>query len=150
MGIFSPDLIKVNYYGLDKKSCLQEMVDFVAEKEIVSSPEEFFKLIYNREKIMSTGIGRNVAIPHARSEYVKELKICLFILGEGIDYNSLDGEPVRLIFLICVPENMKEIYMKLLSQLSNFCRIAENRDKLIKSSDQMEAYNYLKGIENEI
>ena len=79
MGIFSPDLIKVNYYALDKKSCLQEMVDFVAEKEIITSAEDFFKLIFEREKIMSTGIGRNVAIPHARSELVNELKICLFI-----------------------------------------------------------------------
>lgn len=150
MGIFSPDLIKLNYYGLDKKSCLQDIVDFAAEKGIITSSDDFFKLIYEREKIMSTGIGRNVAIPHARSEFVKELKVCLFILGNGIDYNSLDGEPVKLIFLIAVPENMKEMYMKLLSQLSNFCRETENRTKLINSLNAVEAYNHLKGIENEI
>ncbi len=150
MGIFSPDLIKVNYYGLDKKSCLQEMVEFIAEKGIITSSEKFFKLIYDRENIMSTGIGRNIAIPHARSALVQELKICVFTLEEGIEYNSLDGEPVKLIFLISVPEEMKEKYMRILSLLSNFCREAENREKLMKCKTPLEVYYHVKRIEDEI
>ena len=150
MKIFSPDLIKVNYYGLDKKSCLQEMVEFIAERGIISSSEDFFKLIYERENIMSTGIGRNVAIPHARSELVNTLRIAVYVLEEPIEYDSLDGEPVKIVFLISVPENMKSEYMKLLSILSNFCRTEENRNKIIYSKDPVEVYNHLKGLENEI
>jgi fructose-specific phosphotransferase system IIA component len=150
MEIFSPDLIKIKYYALDKKSCLQEMVDFIAEKGIVSSSEEFFKLIFERESLMSTGIGRNVAIPHARSEIVRELKISVFVLETGIDYDALDGELVRIIFLISVPESMKQEYMRVLSLLSNFCRESVNRDKIINSTSSFEVYELLKGIGNEI
>ncbi|KQC10897.1 MAG: hypothetical protein APR54_11540 [Candidatus Cloacimonas sp. SDB] len=150
MKIFSPDLIQIGYYGLDKKSCLQEMVDFIYKKGIISASDSFFKLIYEREEIMSTGIGRNIAIPHARSRLVREFKISVFILKNAIDFNSLDGELVKIIFLIAVPEDMKQEYMKVLSLLSNFCREAENRDKLINSNSAEEAYEYLRGIENEI
>jgi len=150
MKIFSAELIKIRYYGLDKKSCLQEMVDFLYEKGVIKSSEKFFKMINERESLMSTGIGKNVAIPHARSEVVNELKIAVFVLENELEYDSIDGEPVKLIFMISVPENMKQEYMKTLSSLSNFCREDENRDNVIKSKSSQEVYEHLKRIENEI
>lgn len=150
MKIFSPDLIKLSYYALDKKSCLSEMADFLFEKGIINSLEEFLNSIFEREKLMSTGIGRNVAIPHARSDTVKELKIAAYILDNELDFNSIDGEPVKIIFMIAVPGNMKEEYMKVLSVISNFFRMEENRRKLLESTSEKEIYNILRGISDEI
>ncbi len=61
MGIFSRNLIVQNYYALDKKSCLEDMVEFLFENEIIVSVDSFFKLIMERENLMTTGIGKKVA-----------------------------------------------------------------------------------------
>ncbi|HHE38483.1 MAG TPA: PTS sugar transporter subunit IIA [Candidatus Cloacimonetes bacterium] len=146
MEIFSPELIKMNYFALDKKSCLSEMAEFLFEHSIVSSFEEFFKTILERENLMSTGIGRGIAIPHSRSETVKKLTIAVYLLDNELDFQSIDDEPVRMVFMIAVPKDMKQEYMKLLSAISNFLKLEENRDKLLGCKSNLEVYNILKGI----
>ena len=150
MEIFSPDLIKLNYYALDKKSCLTEMVEFLHKKGIILSSENFLNEIMERENLMSTGIGRKVAIPHARSMAVKELKIGVYLLDNELDFNSIDDEPVKIIFMIAVPEMMKDEYMKVLSIISNFFRNEDNRMRLLACSSEEEVYELLKGINDEI
>jgi fructose-specific phosphotransferase system IIA component len=151
MDIFSIDLIKINYFALDKKSCIQEMAEFLFEKGVITSLDAFLEAIFERENLMSTGIGRGVAIPHARSSVVTKLKIALYTLENELEYNSIDGEPVKIIFMIAVPESMKQEYMKVLSLISNFCKEEENRNKLIHSKSEKEAMEILQQrIENEI
>ena len=150
MKIFSPELIKLNYYALDKKSCLSEMVEFLHEKGVILSPENFLNDILERENLMSTGIGRKVAIPHARSMAVKELKIGVYLLDNELDFNSIDNESVKVIFMIAVPEMMKNEYMQVLSSISNFFRDEDNRMRLLACSSAEEVYELLKGISDEI
>jgi fructose-specific phosphotransferase system IIA component len=151
MDIFSIDLIKINYFALDKKSCIQEMAEFLFKKGVITSLDAFLEAIFERENLMSTGIGRGVAIPHARSSVVTKLKIALYTLENELEYNSIDGEPVKIIFMIAVPESMKQEYMKVLSLISNFCKEEENRKKLIHSKSEKEAMEILQQrIENEI
>ena len=147
MELFSEDLIKIGYYAFDKKSCLSEMAEFLTEKEIIASYEEFFQAIIERESLMSTGIGKGVAIPHARHEIVKEFKILVYLLDNELDFDAIDGEPVKLIFMIAVPEEKKEEYMKVLSSISNFLREEENRKNLLESKDKKGMYKILKGME---
>jgi len=146
MGIFTQDLIVQNYYAIDKKSCLEEMVEFLFEKGVISSSEDFFKAIMERENLMSTGIGRNVAIPHARSDLVKEIKIAVYVLDNELDFNSVDDEAVKVIFMIAVPEEKKNEYMKLLSNISNFLRSDENREKLFSAKTKEELLKILEEI----
>ena len=148
--MFSLDLIKLNYYALDKKSCLREMVEFLYDKKVILSPENFLNEILERENLMSTGIGRKVAIPHARSMAVKELKIGVYLLDNELDFNSIDGEPVKIVFMIAVPEMMKDEYMKVLSSISNFFRNEENRMRLLDCSSAEEVYKILKGINDDV
>jgi len=150
MKIFKKELIKLDYYALDKKSCLQDMVDFLYQDKILSEPDQFLASILEREKLMSTGIGRGIAIPHARSSNVSRLRIIVFVLENELDFDAIDGEPVKILFMIAVPEDMKQEYMKVLSQLSNFCKEADNRDKLLSARNQSEIYELLKRIENEV
>ncbi|MCF7859314.1 MAG: PTS sugar transporter subunit IIA [Candidatus Cloacimonetes bacterium] len=146
MGIFSRDLIVNNYYALDKKRCLEEMVEFLFKRDIIVSVEKFFKAIMERENLMSTGIGQKVAIPHARTQFAKEMKIAVYKLDNEIDFNSIDSVAVKLIFMIAVPDQKKDEYMKVLSGISNFLRIEENRNKLFNSNDAEELYNTLKEV----
>jgi len=147
MELFSEDLIKIGYYALDKKSCLSEMTEFLAEKGIIASYEDFFQAIIERESLMSTGIGKGVAIPHTRHQIVNEFKILVYLLDNELDFDAIDGEPVKMIFMIAVPEEKKEEYMKVLSSISNFLREEENRRKLLESNDKKEMYKILKGME---
>jgi mannitol/fructose-specific phosphotransferase system IIA component (Ntr-type) len=99
-----------------------------------------------RENLMSTGIGKKLAIPHARSKIVKKLKIAVYVLDNELEYNSIDGEAVKVIFMIAVPEDKKEEYMKVLSVISNFLRIDENREMLFNAKTEDKIFNILKGI----
>ncbi|MBN1326900.1 MAG: PTS sugar transporter subunit IIA [Candidatus Cloacimonetes bacterium] len=146
MDIFEKELIRINHLALDKKSCLQEMAELLSDKEIITSLKGFMQAILERENLMSTGIGHGVAIPHARSPWVDQLKVVLFILRDDLDFASIDGEPVRIIFMIAVPENRKQEYIKLLSNISNFCKELANRDFLLNSNNIEEIYQILTGI----
>ena len=146
MGIFSRDLIVQDYYALDKKSCLEEMVEFLYKNKVIISADDFFKAIMERENLMTTGIGKNVAIPHARSNLVKEIHIAVYVLDNELEFNSVDGEDVKVIFMIAVPENKKDEYMKVLSGISNFLRIDENREKLFNAKTKNDIFKILEGI----
>ncbi len=150
MKIFSEELVKLNYYALDKKSCLEEMVEFLFEKNIISSKEQFFDSILEREKLMSTGIGRKLAIPHSRSETVQKLKIAVYLLDNEIEFESIDNEDVKIIFMIAVPQNKKKEYQNLLSAISNFFQNIENRDKLLDCNSIEEVTRFLTEIEDNI
>ncbi len=147
MKSFSPELIKLDYFALDKKSCLMDMAEFLFEKGVISSLDNFLEILMERENIMSTGIGRGVAIPHGRSNSVNELKILTFVLKNELEFDSIDDEPVRIVFMIAVPDNMKQVYMKVLSQISNFCQKKENLENIFTCSNEQEVYSILKQFE---
>ena len=150
MQIFDKELIKLGYLALDKKSCLLEMADLLNNNNNLNSLSDFVDGVLEREQLMSTGIGKGIAIPHARSSSVKELKIALFILENDLDFDAIDGEPVKIIFMIAVPENLKEEYMRVLSSISNFCRDPKNRERLLQVKNKDDIYLALKGINDVI
>ncbi|MCF7792644.1 MAG: PTS sugar transporter subunit IIA [Candidatus Cloacimonetes bacterium] len=150
MKIFDENLIEMGHYALDKKSCLYEMAELLEKRQIISSADDFFDVIMEREKLMSTGIGRKVAIPHARTEVALKLKIAVYLLDNELEYGAIDGESVKIIFMVAVPDSMKEIYMKVLSAISNFFRNEEKRQEILNCTSLEEMCKILKGIENEV
>lgn len=147
MDIFSTELVKTHYYAFDKKSLLREMVELLSEKEIISDEEGFLQAIFARENLMSTGIGKQVAIPHARHISIKELKIAVFQLDNEIDFDAIDKKTVKLVMMICIPDAMKKEYMQVLGKISNFFQSEDNRRKLFSAESSDEVITILKGIE---
>lgn len=150
MRLFSLELIKMHYYALDKKSCLTEMTEFLQEKGVVDDQKIFLDDILAREKIVSTGIGRGIAIPHARSRSAKQLRVAVFVLDNELDFDSIDKHPVRLIFMIVVPESMKKEYVKILSLISNYLKDDNNIKRMLNCDTKEQLYKLLKEIENEM
>jgi len=150
MSVFAKDLIKLNYYALDKKSCLTEMSEFLFDNGVINSQSGFLEDILERESLMSTGIGRKIAIPHARSKEVNQLKIAVYLLDNELEFESIDGELVKIIFMIAVPEEMKDKYMKVLSVVSNYFRDDEKRDRILTCDSIDDMCKYLKEIDDEI
>lgn len=146
--LFQPDLVRIVNRFDTKNACLEYMTEMLAACGCLSFPDRFLAAVKGREEIMSTGIGRAVAIPHARDLTVSCLRIAVCKLEEGLDFVAIDHEPVRLIFMIAVPQSSNREYMKILRSLSEYVRDEEHRNMLISSADEKELYQHVSNIEN--
>jgi len=121
----------------DKFSAIKEIVDNCPVFEFFTNPglkEDFIKEIYNREALCTTGIGHNVAIPHGKCSSIDKVRIGLGISKEGLDFNSIDGEPVHLVLVIgSNPSNQVE-YLKSLAFIMNHLKNPLLRTALTKIS----------------
>ncbi len=147
---FSKDLIFCDYFAFDKEDLLQKLAKEMYQKGFVNSYDEYYDAIMQRENIISTGVGREIALPHGRTEAAKELKVLVCILRNKLEYNSLDKKPVKIVFMLAAPLEVKTKYMKLLGKISQFLSKQENFDKITEINDINKIYEILRGIENEI
>lgn len=116
----------------ERDPALRTLIDQLAKAKKIKNPDEFYEAILAREQIVSTGIGMGVAIPHAKLPGYKDFFIAIGIQKEsGINWNSLDGAPVRLIFLIGGPDDRQSDYLQILSRLTAAIKNPEQRKKLL-------------------
>jgi nitrogen PTS system EIIA component len=112
----------------------------------LKDPIAFHKAILDREKIVSTGIGLGVALPHAKLSGYEEFFIAIGIQGgRGIEWNSLDGSQVHLIFMIGGPDNRQTEYLKILSRLTMAIKDPERRKALLKATSAKQVIDLFKG-----
>ncbi len=114
-----------------RQEALQTMVNVLYYSDRLQEKEQFLKAILDREKIVSTGIGLGVAIPHAKLPNYKDFFIVIGISKKGIDWNALDNSAVRLIFMIGGPDDKQTEYLQLLSNLTIALKDEERRKKLL-------------------
>ncbi|MCS7257757.1 MAG: PTS sugar transporter subunit IIA [candidate division WOR-3 bacterium] len=139
-----PEGIILDIKSSDKISVIKELSQILIEKNMISDPNEFFEAILKRENLESTGIGQGVAIPHARTKAVKNIVVIFGRSQTGVDFNSLDGKPSHIIFLIAAPEDKKTEYIITLAKLSKFIRKDEVREKLLKATSKEEVIEIIK------
>ncbi len=102
----------------DKDELLNIMVDLAAESGNILDIEEARERVFAREKLMSTGVGNGVALPHAKTNKIKKTVGAFAVLSEPVDYDSLDEEPVKIVLLILGKETNVGEHLKLLSSIS--------------------------------
>ena len=115
----------------NRDEAIQKLVQNLDEKRPLYQKDEFLKAVLKREEMASTGIGKGIAIPHAKLSIYNEFFLSVGILEEGIEWGALDRIPVKLIFLIGGPDDKQSHYLKLLSQLTLYLRDEERRKKLL-------------------
>ena len=128
----------------EKIAAINELVAHMVDKELVQDGEEFIKALAKRENLESTGIGDGIAIPHARTNAVKDLTLAFARSPKGIDFSSVDGKPSYIIFLIASPESKKSEYILALAKLSRLLRKHAVRDLLRNASDPKEIMDIIK------
>lgn len=101
-----------------KKEALDAMVDLMAKSGKINDVEVYRKGVYAREEESTTGIGEGIAIPHCKSDSVSRPGLAAMVVPEGVDFDSLDGEKVNLIFLIAAPNTKENVHLDVLSKLS--------------------------------
>ncbi len=124
----------------EKNAAIQELTAPLIAEGLVSDEAEFIAAILRRENLESTGIGSGVAIPHARTNAVKDAVLAFGRSNAGVDFSSLDGKPSQLIFLIAAPEAMKREYIWTLAKLSSLLRREEVRTGLLNAQTADEVY----------
>ncbi|MCB5260988.1 MAG: PTS sugar transporter subunit IIA [Candidatus Cloacimonetes bacterium] len=148
--LFKPELVRIVNAFKNKSDCLEYMAELLSISGCLSFPDRYLAAVKGREEIMSTGIGRGIAIPHARDLTVNCLQIAVCRIFAELDFQSVDNEPVHLVFMIAVPQNSNQEYMRILRSLSEYLRKDENRAILLGATSDLELYNYVHEMEDNI
>lgn len=138
----------VSFLEVDNQTnALATLVNTLSEQGKLRDKEAFFHAILEREKIVSTGIGIGVAIPHAKSSGYEDFFIAIGIQkGEGIEWKALDGLPVRLIFMIGGPEDRQTEYLNILSMITAAIKDGERLKSLTNAKNEQEVIAIFKGL----
>ena len=121
-----------------KAECINELVDLMDKTGNLNDKEEYKKAILAREELSTTGIGDGIAIPHGKTKAVKGASLAAAVCKGGVDYDSLDGAPANLFFMIAVPDNSDNLHLEVLARLSTILMDEEFRKKLIECTDKDE------------
>ncbi|ABY92127.1 PTS sugar transporter subunit IIA [Thermoanaerobacter sp. X514] len=117
--LINKNLVTLNLEAKTKEEAITKLAELAQKEGKITSIDEYVKSVLDREKTYTTGVGNGIAIPHGKSKAVKEAMIVFGKTTDGIEWDSLDGKPVNLIFLLGVPEeNVDNVHLKILSQLS--------------------------------
>jgi fructose-specific phosphotransferase system IIA component len=130
--ILTENLVATGLAGESKKEIIDAMIDLVATSPKVLDREKVRKAIFEREEIMSTGVGNGFAIPHGKTDAVTDIVAAFAVTASPIDYQSLDEKPVRLVFLLVGKDNLVGPHIKLLSRISRLMNKEEFRKRLLE------------------
>lgn len=127
--------VKVPLEATTKDELLEELVEVLVRDGCVADPAHVLLVVRQREEVLSTGIGSGVAIPHGKTNACDDLTIAAGVTREPVPFDALDGEPVRLVFMLVGPENAAGAHIKALSRISRLVRQPELRTRLLESQD---------------
>ncbi|MCD5461943.1 fructose-specific PTS transporter subunit EIIC [Lactobacillus delbrueckii subsp. bulgaricus] len=117
--ILSPESMIMDLQATTKDEAINEMADLEVATGIVNNKEKFVESIWAREKESTTGIGGGIAMPHARNEYINKARVLFAKSEKGVDYDSLDQQPVHLFFMITAPAGADNTHLQALAKLSS-------------------------------
>ncbi|MGQ9644045.1 MAG: PTS sugar transporter subunit IIA [Ignavibacterium sp.] len=139
--ILSKEFIIAELNSTDKESAINELIDLFNNDPRVDDIEKVRQAVLDREKIMSTGVGKGFAIPHGKTDSVKEIIAAFGRKKDGIEYDALDGNPVNLIFLLVGRDTMISAHIKLLSRVSRMMNRDDFRLRLLNAETSEEIMN---------
>lgn len=137
-----PELI-VHLQSSDKLTAIEELARSFEGMNITSDIDELITALKEREKILSTGIGFGIAIPHAKIADVKEMAFAVGVSPEGIDFQSMDGQPVHLVILVAAGEKQHKDYLRLLSRIMTILKDEAIRSRIIESNNPQKIFDIL-------
>jgi len=123
-----------------KEAALNAMVDSIASSAAVEDIEKLRKAIFDRERILSTGIGLGIAVPHAKISSIREFVVAVGVAHHGIEFNSLDGKPVKIIVMIVGPDHQHEQYLRILARTTLLLKSAMNRQAILGAKTEDDVY----------
>ena len=136
--LLNTENILTEFKTQNKEDVINELVDLLKGNKQVLDLEDVRKCVFEREEKMSTGVGKGFAIPHGKTNSVEDILASFGKSESPIEYDSLDGEPVHLVFLLIGKENLLAKHIKLLSRISRMMNNEEFRKRLIEAKNKEE------------
>ena len=135
--LISPD--RITWLDQDNKiDCLRGLVQCLSESEELGNEDSIFDAIMEREKLLSTGFGLGLAIPHAKLNIIDDFIVGLAIHRDGVPFDSLDDQPVHILVMILGPDQKQDEYLKVLSRVTAFLK--DQRESILSLEDNEELY----------
>ena len=145
--VLLPEFIKVDMEAEDKDEAFEELVAYYCQADKSNAYDDILNALFNREAKMSTGVRKGIAVPHGKTGAVETLRGVLGISQKGIQYDSLDGEPVYLLFMIISPLEDSEKYLRLLKHLAELMEIPQFQVELQSQNDPQSAFKVIRKFE---
>jgi fructose-specific phosphotransferase system IIA component len=146
--ILNINSIQIGLKASNKKALLEKMIDLAEYSGKLLNLDDVKKEVYEREKIMSTGIGKGVAIPHAKTNFINNSIAAFAILDSPIEYDSIDGNPVNIICLLLGQESKVGNHLRLLSKVSRLVNTDNIRSDLLAAQNPSEILEIIRRNED--
>ena len=112
------DLIFLDLHPKDMEECLEMMVEMATHRGAIPDPADALRRLLDRELTMSTGMGGGVAVPHAKTDKVRDLVVAMARIADGVDFKAIDGKPVYLVFMLLGPPDCTRQHVDLLARIA--------------------------------
>jgi fructose-specific PTS system IIA-like component len=145
-GILAPDIIELDSDALTREEVIKQLVDNLYLAGRVTDPDAVEEAVWQREDVYSTGVGHGFAIPHCKSASVAANSVGILRLRNGVEWNSLDGEPVRIALMLAIRESdHAEEHLRIFARLARKVMHEDFRERLLTEQDKNELLRYLAG-----
>lgn len=131
--LLSTEAIQLNGVAKSKEEVIDKMVELMTNNGNIINKEEYKRIVKEREKEGTTGIGEGIAIPHGKTDAVSKPGLSAMVIPDGVNFDSLDGQPAKLIFLIAAPNTKDNVHLDVLSRLSTLLMDTKFREELLNS-----------------
>lgn len=136
--LLNEENILLNLEAKDKYDLIDKLINVVAKSDKVLDLEKVRNCVYEREKILSTGVGKGFAVPHGKTDAVTDILIALAVTKDPVDYEALDNQPVRIALLIVGKDSLVSSHIKLLSRISRLMNNDDFREMLLNAKSKQE------------
>ncbi len=141
------ELISFDLKNNTKEEVIHELVDLTSRSKLVKDPQELYKAVVEREKLVTTGVGYGVAFPHAKTKAVKGIVVAFGRSNPGVDFEAMDKKPVHLFFLIAAPEDAIGAHLNVMARLSYIMKNERVRERLMKINSPKELLEIIDSVE---
>jgi PTS system nitrogen regulatory IIA component len=143
LDVLPKDAIIADLKAGDKKGILEELVEPICRLRDLNR-EELVRVLMERERLGSTGIGGGIGIPHGKLKNLDALVLGFGLSRKGVDFESMDNRPTHIFFLLVTPENSTGLHLKLLARISKILKHDPFRERLLTAADSDEIYAIIK------
>jgi fructose-specific phosphotransferase system IIA component len=140
--------VKIGLEGETKEEVIEELVSLLADTSDVSDVDAIYEAVMKREREGSTGLEKGVAIPHAKSDAVKGLSIVVGVSRGGIDFESQDGKPAHLMFLMVAPTSESGPHVQAIAKIVRMIKLDKFRKRLVEAKKPEDVVEVISRVEN--
>jgi PTS system nitrogen regulatory IIA component len=146
--VMSKEAILDDLKSQNKKGILEELVAPLADNSGLN-PEDLVRVLMERERLGSTGIGGGIGIPHGKIKDLASLVLGFGLSRKGVDFESIDGEPTHIFFVLITPEDSTGLHLKLLARISRILKNDHFRERLMNAADRDDIFDIIKQEDEE-